>query len=188
MIIVNTTSHLIFFICLFLCLNIFFLIISLISKIKRLLTMSKTKGLVIKPPPLYLYAINHFSNHYFLRHCFQQIHMPCPNHSIHFLIRCQVLFKQPSHNNFHSFLRHFLHLIQIRKQLLRQHQILKKDWFPLLRISSYILPLSFSNKLKSAGNHSTLLSISFVNHFEDSCSFKTNFPDFIRQIKQSIDK
>lgn len=71
-------------------------------------------------------CINYFSNHYFLRHFFQHIHMPYPSHSVCFLIRCRILFKQSRHNNFHSLLRNPLHLIQMWKQLLRQNQIIKQ--------------------------------------------------------------
>jgi len=78
-------------------------------------------------------CINQFPNHHFLRHRFQQIHMPYPSHSIRFLIRCRILFKQSCNNNFHSFLRKLLHFIQMRKQLLRQHQIIKKYRFLLLQ-------------------------------------------------------
>ena len=56
-----------------------------------------------------------------------------PSHSVHFLIRCRILFQQSRHNDFHSFPRNLLHFIQMREQLLRQHQIIEKYRLLLLQ-------------------------------------------------------
>jgi len=55
-------------------------------------------------------------------------------------------------------------------------------------LKDYIAAFSFLIKSKSAGSHSTLSKVSFVNHLAASCSLSISLPDFILHKKHFIVK